>query len=259
MILPPPLFLFGVRLGADTRSLSSLRSVCRMTRSEEETSTSQVGRRRGPVRGAHSASHIISSLTMEESRIYCEIPDNIDLKLMDNPDESTLGGEHNAVFFTREQLAVRLLFLVPALVKQFFHFTRALSALIHPNIIRILTECSVMNFLYQLNLSLVEICFAYSLIVRRRGRMSMSILDSRLQFVNGLPDSPKTPGSPGLSFDINRSQSFPGVWTREWAEFRYVDIHICLYVRLIVDYWCREKLERQAGTVGRESKPREDS
>ena len=56
--------------------------------------------------------------------------------------------------------------------------------------------------------------------------MSMSILDSRLQFVNGLPDSPKTeakgvilvrgpwdeaPGSPGLPFDINRAQSFPGV------------------------------------------------
>ena len=56
--------------------------------------------------------------------------------------------------------------------------------------------------------------------------MSMSILDSWLQFVNRLPDSPKTkakgvilvrgpwdetPGSPDLPFDINRSQSFPGV------------------------------------------------
>ena len=49
--------------------------------------------------------------------------------------------------------------------------------------------------------------------------MSLSILDSRLQFVNGLLDSPKieakgvilvrgpwdeTPGSPDLPFDINR-------------------------------------------------------
>ena len=56
--------------------------------------------------------------------------------------------------------------------------------------------------------------------------MSMSVLSLRLQIVNGLPDSPKTevtgallvrgpwdetPGSPGLPFDINRSQSFPGV------------------------------------------------
>ena len=55
--------------------------------------------------------------------------------------------------------------------------------------------------------------------------MSMSVLNPRLQVVYGLPDSPKTeakgvllvrgpwdksPGSPGLPFDINRSQSFPG-------------------------------------------------
>ena len=71
-----------------------------MTRDEEETSTSQASRRRGPARVARSASHIVSSLTMEELRTYYEIPDDIDLKLMDKPDESTLGGEHNAMFFT---------------------------------------------------------------------------------------------------------------------------------------------------------------
>ena len=38
-----------------------------------------------------------------------------------------------------------------------------------------------------------------------------------------------------------------------------MDIRICLYARLIVDYWCREKLERRVSTVGREGKPREDS
>ena len=58
--------------------------------------------------------------------------------------------------------------------------------------------------------------------------MSMSVLNPKLQVVNGLPDSPKTdakgvflvrghwdefPGSPGLPFNINRSQSFPGVWS----------------------------------------------
>ena len=157
-----------MRVGADTLSLSlsSLLSVCRMARGEEETSTSQVGRRRGPKRVARSASHIVSSLTMEELRTYCKIPDDIDLKLMDKPDESTLGGEHNTVFFTREQLAVGLHFPLPALVKQFLLFTRAPPTLVHPNIIRILTGCSVLNFLYQLDLSLVEICFAYSLTLR---------------------------------------------------------------------------------------------
>ena len=198
-----------------------------MARGEEGTSTGQAGRRRGPVRrtrstshivssltmeelrsyceilenidlrlmdeqdestlgGEHNAvfftreqlatwltrstSHIVSSLTMEELRSYCEIPENIDLRLMDEQDESTLGGEHNTVFFTREQLAIELRFPVPALVKQFLHFTKASLALVYPNVIRILIGCSILNFLYHLDLSLVEICFAYSLILRRGGR-----------------------------------------------------------------------------------------
>ena len=56
--------------------------------------------------------------------------------------------------------------------------------------------------------------------------MSMSVLSHRLQIVNGLPDSPKTeakgallvrgpldetPGSPRFPFNVNRSQSFPGL------------------------------------------------
>ena len=36
-----------------------------------------------------------------------------------------LGGEHNGVFFTREHLAAGLRFPVPAIVKQFLHFTQA--------------------------------------------------------------------------------------------------------------------------------------
>ena len=136
---------------------------CRMARGQEATSTSQVGRERRPTRGTPSASIIISSPTTEELRAYCNVPDNIDLKLMEEPDESTMGGEHNTVFFTQEHLAAGLRFPLPAIVKQFLHFTRAPPTLVHPNTIRILTRCSVLNLLYQLDLSLVEICFAYSL------------------------------------------------------------------------------------------------
>ena len=145
-----------------------------MARGQEATSTSQAGRKRGYIRGTPSASSIISPLTMEELRAYFDVPDNIDLKLMEEPDESTLGGEYNAVFFTREHLAAGLRFPVPALVKQFLHFTRALLALVHPNTIWILTGCSALNLLYQLDLSLVKICFSYSLRVAQGGRMSMS-------------------------------------------------------------------------------------
>ena len=157
---------------------------------------------------------------------YCEVPDNIDLRLMERADESTLGGEHNDVFFTREHLAAGLRFPMSAIVKQFLHFTRAPPALIHPNVIRILIGSCVLNHMYQLNLSLVKLFMIYFLSVGPSGPMSMSVLSPRLQIVNGLPDSPKTeakrallvrgpwdetPGSPGLPFNVNRSQSFPGV------------------------------------------------
>ena len=75
---------------------------------------------------------------------------------------------------------VGLHFPVPALVKQFLYFTQAPPTLIHPNTIRILTGCSVLNLLYQLDLSLVEICFIYTLRVMHGGQMFMSVPSSRL-------------------------------------------------------------------------------
>ena len=58
-----------------------LLSACSMARGQEETSTSQVGRRRGPSRESPAASSIISSLSMDEVRSYCQIPKDIDFEL----------------------------------------------------------------------------------------------------------------------------------------------------------------------------------
>ena len=69
-----------------------------MARGQEETSSS--GHPRGSTRTTPSASSIISSPTMEELMAYYEVPDSIDLQLIERTDESTLGGEHNGVFFT---------------------------------------------------------------------------------------------------------------------------------------------------------------
>ena len=159
-------------------------------RDREETSTS--GRPGGRPRAKPSASNVIASLTMEELKVYCEVPDNIDLRLMERANDFALGGEYNGVFFTREHLAARLRFPVLAIVKQFLHFTRAPLALIHSNVIRILIGSCVLNHLYQLDLTLVELFIIYFLNVGSGGRMSMSVLSQRLQIVNGLPDSLKT-------------------------------------------------------------------
>ena len=103
-------YLFGTWLGADLRSLflPPLLFVCRMARGQEGTSTSQAGRSRGPTLGTPSTSSIVSSLSMEELRTYYEIPDAINLELMEGPAVSTQGDKHNAVFFTRKQLVAGL-------------------------------------------------------------------------------------------------------------------------------------------------------
>ena len=96
---------------------------------------------------------------MKELRSYFHIPDNFDFELSDGPSESTIDKEDGAVYFTKEQLVARLHFPVSSLIKQFLHFSSALPALVHQNIIRILTGCSVLNHLYQLDISLVEVFF----------------------------------------------------------------------------------------------------
>ena len=85
--------------------------------------------------------------------------------------------------------------------------------------------CSVLNFLYQLDVSLVEVCFIYTLKFRIGGRLSISAHSPQLQFVIGLPISPKieakgvvlvkgpwfeTPGS-RIPFDLNQSLMFLGL------------------------------------------------
>ena len=86
-----------------------------MARGQKDTSTSQVGRRRGLGRDTPSASSIISSLSMEELRSYCHIPNNINFELSNSPAKSTIGKEDDAIYFTREQLTVELRFPVSSL------------------------------------------------------------------------------------------------------------------------------------------------
>ena len=78
-----------------------------------------------------------------------------------------------------------------------------------------------------MDISLVEICFIYTLKIEIEGHLFMSTHSPRVQFVTGLWDSPKieakgivlvkgqwyeTPASPGLPFDLNQSLSFPGLF-----------------------------------------------
>ena len=106
-----PVWYYGMVL-IPLSFLLMLLSVCSMTRGQEENSTSQVGCRRGPSRDTPSASNLISSLSMEELRSYCRIPNSIDFELPDGPAEPTIDEEGSVVYFTQEQFAVGLRFPV---------------------------------------------------------------------------------------------------------------------------------------------------
>ena len=189
-----------------------------MTRGHEEVSTYQARRKKGTPRETPAASSLIAAMSVEELRLYSQIPVEIDLETLDDVATSIVGEAGNVVYFTQEQFVTRLRLLVPSLVKQFLHFTLTPHVLIHPNVFHILMGCGVLNSLYQLDISLVEICFIYTLNLGMRGNLSMSVHSPRLQFVTKFPDSPKTevkrvilvkglwyetPGSPRLPFDLN--------------------------------------------------------
>ena len=87
--------------------------------------------------------------------------------------------------------------------------------------------CNVLNLLYRLDISLVEIFFAYTLKLGNGGRLSISAQNSKLKFVTRLPDSPKTeakgvvlirgpwyekPDSVGLPFNMNQSLVLPSLF-----------------------------------------------
>ena len=97
-------------------SLLLLLSVCSMARGQEETSTSQVGRKRGPSLDMPSTSSLISALSMEELRSYYQIPNNFDFELSDGSAESTINEEDSVVYFTWEQLVAELRFPISSLV-----------------------------------------------------------------------------------------------------------------------------------------------
>ena len=75
--------------------------------------------------------------------------------------------------------------------KEFLHFTQIPPAYIHPNIVRVLMGCSILSILFNLDLSLLEVLFIYSIKKRRTDLFSLAAFMSSLQLVTHLPDSTK--------------------------------------------------------------------
>ncbi|KAL6319872.1 hypothetical protein AAG906_036942 [Vitis piasezkii] len=94
--------------------------------------------------------------------------------------------EEKGILFTKEQFNAGLRFPLPALFKEFLHFSQFPPIFIHPNIVRVLMGCSIINMLYNLDLTLLEVFFLYSLKKGKNDIFSLSAHLPSLQVAKGL-------------------------------------------------------------------------
>ena len=66
------------------------------------------------------------------------------------------------LFFSKEQFYAKLRFSFPFIFKQFLHFTKIPPIFLHLNAVKILMGCSILNMLYHLDLSLLEVLLVYT-------------------------------------------------------------------------------------------------
>lgn len=97
----------------------------------------------------------------------------------------------NPICFTKEQFNAGLRFPLSSLFKQFLHYMIIHPALIHPNVIRVLMGCNILDMLFSLDLSLLEVIFVYTIKKTKNDIFSLSASIPSLQLVTVLPDSTK--------------------------------------------------------------------
>ena len=131
----------------------------------------------------------IDKLDVNEFRERFFIPNGVSIDLVNEEAAMpTEKGEENVILFTKEQFNAGLRFPLPALFKEFLHFSQIPPIFIHPNLVRVLMGCSIINMLYSLDLTLLEVFFVYSLKKAKNDIFSLSAHLPSLQMVTELPD-----------------------------------------------------------------------
>ena len=78
------------------------------------------------------------------------------------------------MYFTDEQFVARLRLPISSLFKQFIHFTQIPPLFFfHLNVVQVLMGCSVLDMLFQLDLSLLEVLFVYIVKMSQKERFSL--------------------------------------------------------------------------------------
>ena len=131
-------------------------------------------------------------LSVKEFRDRFCIPNGVMVEFLDEEEVmSTEIAEGRTIIFSKEQFNAGLRFPLPALFKEFLHFSQIPPAFIHPNIVRVLMGCSIINMLFNLDLTLLEVLFVYSLKKGKNDIFSMAAHLPSSQLVTELPDSTK--------------------------------------------------------------------
>ena len=134
----------------------------------------------------------VDKLSVKEFRERFCIPNGVLVKFMnDEKVVFTEKAEGRVITFSKEQFNVGLRFPLPALFKEFLHFTQIPPSFIHPNTVRVLMGCSILNMLFNLDLSLLEVLFVYFLKKGKNDIFSMAAHLPSLQLVTEFPDSTK--------------------------------------------------------------------
>ena len=95
------------------------------------------------------------------------------------------------MYFTKEQFVARLRLSLLSFFKQFLHFTQIPPTFLHPIIVRVLMGYSILDMLFQLDLSLLKILFVYTIKMSQKERFSLFSHIPSLQLVTSLLDSGK--------------------------------------------------------------------
>ena len=98
---------------------------------------------------------------------------------------------HNAMYSTKEQFNAELRFPHLSLFKQFLHYTQIPPTFIDPNIVRVLMGCSILNMLFHLDLSLLEVLFICTIKKGKKDIFNMLAHIPSFKLVIGLPNSNK--------------------------------------------------------------------
>ena len=191
----------------------------------KKMSTNQEVTSSGPCGDAHAKKSVDKLSAKEFHERFC-IPNGVSVELTDEEAVSTENNEDHVIFFSKEQFNAGLRFPLPSLFKEFLHFTQIPPAYIHLNMVRVLMGCSILNMLFNLDLSLLEVLFIYSIKKLKTDIFSFVACLPSMQLVTNLPDSTKGAAKghvlvkgvwaglavhPDRSFAPNQSLKVPGM------------------------------------------------